>query len=634
MFGNLNNINNTGATVWRRGGGREDNGGFLTTGTAGANFNYEIKKDYNFNVDYHYGYSDREQEETSKRTEFKGETSFSSDRESTSQNISNNHNVNFSLRDRSDKDAYLVFRGSFKKDNRESSSTNSTVFFDENNIEDTHSDRSTTSEDNRSNGNLRFYYNKKLNEVGRNLRIESRISFLDNDDLNYQESLNKFDVSDAQNNYETSERTNRDERNKELNFNFSARYMEPIVPHHFVSFSTSLVNNNRDEDLNQTKTVDDIEVNPFIYQIDYKKQVYDNQLGYVYSKDKFQFYLSGSLEIMKQNLDLDNNEVIVKKYNNFLPRATINYEFKQGKRLRFRYYKSTSLPSANQVMPVVNDFNPMYIRTGNTGLTPEESDNFNIHGGSHDFKNATSFFTYVNYSKTNNAIVTSRSIDDNYVQHSTFENYGSKSSFRGMLHLSKKIKKIGMRYNVRVSGNVSDYITIIDDDPNKTKSKSAGFGLSLGNDNKNKVDLTVGANYDINKTTYSSQERDRDYFKQNYYTKFDIDLTDSFSFNTQFDYSLYTDDNYDSQTVPIWNMAIEYAFLNGKRANLKLQVIDILDKNIGIERTSSANYFEETFKTNLGTYTMLSFTYNIKPPTGRDSKRNSGDRRGHYRRHN
>ena len=44
-------------------------------------------------------------------------------------------------------------------------------------------------------------------------------------------------------------------------------------------------------------------------------------------------------------------------------------------------------------------------------------------------------------------------------------------------------------------------------------------------------------------------------------------------------------------------------------------------------------YFEESFKTNLGTYALLTFTYNIKPPTGRNSMRNTG-RRGHFRRRN
>lgn len=74
-------------------------------------------------------------------------------------------------------------------------------------------------------------------------------------------------------------------------------------------------------------------------------------------------------------------------------------------------------------------------------------------------------------------------------------------------------------------------------------------------------------------------------------------------------------------------------FLSGKRGNLKLQVLDILDKNIGIVRTSTDNYFEESFRKNLGTYTMLSFTYSIKPPTGKGSKRGSDRSRWRGRGH-
>ena len=290
------------------------------------------------------------------------------------------------------------------------------------------------------------------------------------------------------------------------------------------------------------------------------------------------------------------------------------------------------MPSANQVTPIVNDFNPLYISVGNSNLTPEESDNFNIMFYSHEFKKATSFFSFLGYTKTTNTIISSRSIDENYVTKTTFENYGTKESFRGHLNLSKKISTIGLRYNLRLGGDINDYTTIIDNGYNETNSKSWNFGLSLSNENKNKVDLTIGANYDFNKTTYSLQDKDRDYLKQNYYTKFDWDLTNSLTFNTQFDFSLYTDNNFDSQSVPIWNLGFDYAFLKGKRGNLKLQVFDILDKDLGIVRNSSDSYFEETIQKNLGTYAMLSFTYSLKPPTGKSSKRGGGDRRG-WRRH-
>ena len=303
LFGKLNNINNTGATVFRRDGSRGGNSGFLTTGTAGANYNYEFKKDLNFNLDYHYGYSDREEEEESKRTQFTQDKSFTSEKNDDSQNISNNHNVNFSLRDRSVEGKYLEFRGSFKNDNRESDSNSTTAFFDENNNLDANSERITRSEDERNNGNLRFSYRKKLNEKGRNLRVRSGISFSDNKDMNFQNSTN---VSDVTSSFESNEITTKDEKNKSLDYNVSFRYMEPIVEHHLISFSSSIDNNNTDESVDQRKTINEISENPFIYQLDYNKQVYNNQLGYVFSQDKIQVYLSGSLETMKQKLDVDN----------------------------------------------------------------------------------------------------------------------------------------------------------------------------------------------------------------------------------------------------------------------------------------------------------------------------------------
>jgi len=633
LFGKLNNINNTGATVFMRNGNKgNNNNGYLTTGTAGANYNYELKKNYNFNVDYHYGYSNNRADEHSNRTEFKNLTSFSSNNTLKSRDISNNHNINFSLRDRSVKSKYIELRGNFKKDDRTSDADNNSVFFNDSGIESTNSDRSISSKDIRNSGNLSFSYRKKINDIGRNIRIRSGLSFYDNDDSNYQRSLNQFNVSDAANFRQSDEIIQRDEKNKGFNFNLSFRYMEPIVPHHFISISSSMVNNDSNEDVNQTKSINTVNQSPLIYQLGYNKQVYNNQLGYVYSKDKFQFYLSGSIEGMKQKLDLDSGNVIDRKFSNFLPRTTVSYEYKKGKRLRLRYNKSTLLPSANQATPVVNDFNPLYITVGNTTLTPEKSDNYNFMFYSHDFKRATSFYSFLNYSKTSNAIVTSRSIDVNYIQHATFENYGSRKSFSGFLYLSKKIKNVSLRYIVRLNGNINDYNTIIDNDINKTHSKSAGIGLSLSNENKNKVDLTVGTNYNINKTTYSLQSKDHNYFKQNYFTKFDIDITNSFSFNTQFDYSIYTDNNFASQSIPVWNMAVEYVFLKGKRGSLKFQLFDILDKDVGIVRTSSANYYEETFRTNLGTYAMISFNYSIKPPKGKSSKRGFGRRR-HYGKH-
>jgi len=636
VFGRLNNINNTGATVFHRDGSRgNSNSGLLTTGNAGANFNYEIKKDYDFNIDYHYGYSDNEQQQVTNRTDFTNNSSFSSISASDSDNVSNNHNVNFSLRNRSKEGRYMEFRGSFKNDDRESNSSNLKDFFDEDGNEDTNTKRITRSDDLRNNGSLRFNIDKKLNDKGRNYRFRSGISFSDNDDENYQISENKYNLSDLPNYYEEIEVTKRGQKTNNIKYNMSFRYMEPIIENHLVYISTSINNTIENDDVDQSRVINEVVQDPLIYMLDYDKQVYNNQIGYAFSKDKIQFYASGAVETMKQGLtEVSSIEEVNNTYNNFLPRATFSYEYKKGKKIYARYRKETKLPTANQVSPIVNDFNPLKIYVGNMELTPEISNQIFMMYRNNDFKTTTNFFSYLSYSKINNAIVTATSFDENYVQKSTFENYGERSNFRGTFGYGSKFKRIPLRYNARLSGNIDDYTTIIDDEISETKTKGTSLNLSFSNDNKNNFDVIIGAKFDINKTTYSIIEDDRDFFQQNYYTKFEWDITNSINFNTQFDYTLYTDNQFESKNVPIWNMAVEYAFLKGKRGNLKFQVLDILDESIGIERNSSANYYEETFKKALGTYAMLSFTYSLKPPSGKGSKRDSGDRRGHHRSHN
>ncbi len=622
VFGKFNNINNTGASVFDRDGAKSSSAnGFLTTGTAGANFNYEIKPDYNFNVDYYYGYTDNKQASRSNRTEFSNKGSFNSELINASKEVSNNHNVNFSLRDRSKKGAYLLLRGKFKSDDRIGDGVNKTIYFNDDGSEDTSSDRLVNSEDEKNDGDLRFSYRRKLSENGRNIRGNSGITFNNSDNQNYQKSLNEYNLSTPEDYRKSNEIITRDNKNNMFKYNWSVRYTEPIINNHYLNLTSDVKNEVRALDLVQTKIVNDEEKAGFDHLQDYKREQYENTLGYLFSKNKMQVAISATHDIKKQYLTIDGLSVLTKNYTNILPKASFNYKVKKGKRIRFSYAKSIIVPNVGQLSPIINDFNPLRISFGNPLLTPSEAHQINARFFSHSFKSANSFFIYLKYNKTTNAIVSKRYFGENRVRYSTFENYGSKSDFRGNMNFSRKISKLNIRYAVRMNGNMYDRTTIISDEYNIIKSKTAGGGISFSNINKNVVDVTVGGSIKFTNSTYSLQDSENNYLEQNYYTKFDYDISNSINFNSQFDYSLYSDSNFDSQAVPIWNAAVEYVFMKGKRANLKLQVIDILNRNVGVYIRSTPDYYEETFRKNLGTYAMLSFNYNLKPPSGKNSKR-------------
>lgn len=631
VFGKLNNINDTGATIFDREGAKSStSNGYITTGTAGANFNYEIEPDYNFNVDYYYGYSDNKQASKTNRTEFTNKGSFDSKIDNVSKEISNNNNVNFSLRDRSKKNAYLLLRGNFKSDNRIADGVSKTIYYNDDGTEDTSSDRITNSEDNRNNGELKFSYRRKLDDNGRNIRFGSGISFNNYYDQNFQQSVNEYNLSNPEDYEKSNEVITRDDKNKGLKYNWSIRYTEPIIEHHYLNFTSSINNEVRDLDLVQTKFENDIEKPSFDHIQNYKKEQYDNEIGYLYSKSKFQLSLSGNYDLSKQHLVVDEKNVLNKSYSSLLPKAYLNYEIKKGKELKVFYNKTIVLPTINQISPIINDFNPLRVSVGNPNLKASETQNLNARFFSNSFKNGNSFFAYLKYFKTSNAIVSKVYYDENRVRYATFDNYGNNSNLSGDMHFSRKINKINLRYSVRLNGSMYNRTTILSDQYNKIDSKTTGGGLSFSNINKNIIDATVGAKLNYTKSTYSVQNTENNNLEQSYYAKLDYDISNSLNFNSQFNYTLYSDSNFDSQAIPIWNAAIEYVFMKGKRGNLKVQVFDILNKDVGVNIRSTPDFYEETFQKNLGTYAMLSFNYSIKPPSNKTSKRGEEGEKNKY----
>jgi hypothetical protein len=138
----------------------------------------------------------------------------------------------------------------------------------------------------------------------------------------------------------------------------------------------------------------------------------------------------------------------------------------------------------------------------------------------------------------------------------------------------------------------------------------------LQNNNKNIFDTAVGVNLSKDFTSISNQNIDREFSLQSYYTKLDWNITKKINLNTQFKYDIYTDDSFgDSQKVPIWNASVSYSFLKSNRMNLKMTAIDILNKNIGLVRNSTNNYIEEVPREVLGSYFMISLTYNLNGGT-------------------
>jgi hypothetical protein len=89
-------------------------------------------------------------------------------------------------------------------------------------------------------------------------------------------------------------------------------------------------------------------------------------------------------------------------------------------------------------------------------------------------------------------------------------------------------------------------------------------------------------------------------------------LPKNFYFATDFTYLVNTQraEGFNAN-VPLWNASFSKQFLKYNRAEMKLRVFDILNQNVGVNRTSNNNYIEDTRTNILRRYVMLSFTYSL-----------------------
>jgi len=134
----------------------------------------------------------------------------------------------------------------------------------------------------------------------------------------------------------------------------------------------------------------------------------------------------------------------------------------------------------------------------------------------------------------------------------------------------------------------------------------------MQNNRKSKVDVKAGVTYQINNTSFSIENNsDRAFTSQKYFGMIDFDVSKRFNINTQLDYIIYTDNSFSiQQKIPIWNAAMSYS-LSKNNNIIKIVLIDLLDKNVNVDRRRTLNSFEETNLQSLGRYVVLSYTFKL-----------------------
>ncbi|WP_111706220.1 outer membrane beta-barrel protein [Lutibacter citreus] len=639
IIGKYNNINVTGSNIkdfLSSSGGLDDDSddnedpssfekskknlsGNLTTGAGGFHIGYEFKPKEVFNADYFYNYLDNTGTSFSKRTSFSRAKNFQSESDDENDKTTNNQHLNFNYENKSSKKSRLSVKGNYTSDKTDSNLDRKTSYFDDEKVLKTSNDIKYLSNRDRDNGSVRMNYYQLLSENKRN--FSTGFSFSSSNSSSFRDQYNLNTNNSNNNTTETKIYKNELLKNNTVNFNFL--FTEPLGNNHFLKIQTLAMVKDGTEKAEQFRNKNGVEENPFKYVIDNKEERFSSSLIYSFSAKGLNLNVGSEL----QNLYRDFGQKGAEEFNRyqayFNPSLSFRYKPKRGQNYSLRYRRSIRSPRNYNSSPVINDLNPYYIRKGNPYLNTEKVDDLNFNLSSHNFKSALSIYSKINFQRINDAIIPSLEISDDYVQVRSFLNEGKQQRANAEFNANKRVKSLGLRYNFKAKGTYNMGKSIIEKELNDVKSKEFLVGLSIENNNKKAIDISTGFEFSSNNTDFSVVDNlNRDYVEQHYFSKLDYDFSKKLNFNTQFDYYLYTDSNFNSnQKIPFWNASVSYAVTKGNNGILKLILIDILDKNVDIVRRSTINYFEETTNETLGRYFIVSFTMRLNSNSKKKNKR-------------
>ena len=368
-------------------------------------------------------------------------------------------------------------------------------------------------------------------------------------------------------------------------------------------------------------------------------------LAFMYQEDKLRAQLGASAIPTRTHNETMGYQPYDDKRWNFSPRAMLFYDFNDNSNVRLFYFGRSSQPSTSQLLPVMDNSNPLAMSLGNPNLNPY----FN-HGLRSDleYSNKKTFFTlrvHLEGNYTKDPIVSAMWYDNASVTYSLPVN--GKDSFNGNVRVvvnapiaksnfsisnitrvtySNSSSFVGGRsdmsgyYDTDIEGKQSfSYKRFFEDygeNLDKTDFFTANTTRSLtvlerlrGTYRSDNLEIIMSGRTRLNKPWYTLQKAvDPTWANQvNGSIKWTLGRS-GFEISTDADYNWYRGYTTPQPSEFVWNASVSKQLFR-RQATLSLKAYDILDQAKNLTVTDTANYHSEVRNNTLGRYVILSFTW-------------------------
>lgn len=677
-FGQANNTGDRGFPGGGGGGWGGGGNGLSASKMLGANINYELPKKLKIDGSVRWNHNDTDNWSKRASETFVGETSSFSN--SISQQYSRQDRLNAQMRLEwtPDTATNIMFRPSISTNKRDNTSEGHSATFnqdpylfvvnpldqikqlaDVNAVVNETQDKSLSySESNNVRGMLQL--NRKFGSKGRNLTLRVDANYSDGEsksstvkDVEYM--LTQMDPS----------LTRRYNTTPTKNYSYSAQvtYSEPIAKALFLqlsyNFNYSLSKSDRstfsyDKMLGFDKWVPEYrQWNSFFNYVpgnpeseeylnkdlskysEYNNYTHEAQL--MIRKFTNKMNLSAGIMMQPQSSTFKYRymavDTIVKRnVLNFAPSLDFRYRFDKVSQLRATYRGSSSQPSMTDLLEIRDDSDPQHITTGNAGLKPSFTQNFNLRFNKYIQSHMQSIMTFINFSTTSNSISQSMKYDETTgVRTTRPENINGNWNANVGVMYNTSIDSVGV-WNINTFTNVNhnnrvSYL-VQGNETNKNTVRTTGFMERLGFSYRGswlEVEPNAFVNYSMTKNLLQPNNNMNTW---NFNYGLNVNITAPWGTQLSTDVHMNSRRGYGDKSLNtnefVWNAQVSQSFLKGRPLTLSLQFYDILHNRSNFSRSISSMARTDSEDNSLTSYAMLHLIYRFNSFGGKGGRGGGG----------
>jgi len=484
-------------------------------------------------------------------------------------------------------------------------------------------------ETNSINGNGSAVFRKKYKNKGRSSGISAVLSRFDGYQFNEIESENNFFIIASVFDSLYAIRQTNETNNQNLLIKSSIIHVEPIgkkfFSQTFYNFSRRIEESDRDV----FDKLDQIEIRNDFLSRDYSNVIQTQRLGTSlrYSHQGTNVSVGLARQIFNLNGEFNGGMTnsIDRQFQNWIPNFSFNSSVRKNQHLHAFYSVNAREPRVQDLQPIVDNSNPLYIRIGNPDLIPQIDHRVGTGIRLNNPINFTNFSIGLNGNFSENQFVQEQNVDSNLVTTARIINFKGMKSGGSWISYGFPIIKTKITLNLSYNFNISESFALVNNFENETFSITNGGNVYLNITPNESISAFLSARISYTDTKYSIESsQNQQIMTQNFSASVNVKLFWGMLASANFNYDRFINDRFDfNQEVPILNASVYKVFGKNNHFETRISVYDIFNKNLGVNLVANGNIVSETRTSTLRRYGLLSFTYNIRGISNKVNQRNN-----------